>query len=153
MNITTTIPEMSKIERVEFVDATKQYGHPDEPTCLRVVFKLIPGPNLQWSELFEQKLKQINEKKNNSNSEFYSEKNENPSVWKFSQTGDDEELIEVYCHSAGEIESLHETLKNTVRRTNDEYPKFIAESEADREKELAEKNEIERLKKTLKSEI
>jgi hypothetical protein len=153
MSVATTIPDMSKIERVEFVDATKQYGHPDEPTRLQVVFKLIPGPNLQWSELFEQKLKQLNEKKNNSDSEFDSEENKDASVCKFSQTGDDEELVEVYCHSVGEIESLHETLKNTVRRTNDEYPKFIAESEADREKELTEKNEIERLKKTLKSEI
>jgi hypothetical protein len=144
---------MSKIERVKFVDATKQYGPPNEPTRLYVEFKLIPGPDLQWSELFERKLKQYNRTKNDPDWETGLEEAEDLSVWKFSQTGNDEELVKVYCHSVGEITPLHEALKGIVRLTNEEYPKFVERLEADHAKETTENNEIQRLKRTLKSEI
>jgi hypothetical protein len=143
-----------KIERVKFVDATKQHGPPGEPSRFCVEFELIPNPDLQWSELFEGKLKQYNRTRG-SDLEFESEqmKETDKSVWQFSQAGSDEQFVRVYCHSVGEIESLYETLKEIVRQTNGEYPQFVEKLKNEDAQVLAEKNEIQRLKNTLNSEL
>ena len=133
-----------KVEEVQLNSADKEIGAPNEPDRLRLEFKLVPNPEMAWMDLFEEKLKKINER---------SSAEEDGTVGKFSITGGDEELVEVYCHSVGEIEPLHGNLKNVVRRTNDEYPKFVRERETAKAKELAENEEIERLKKTLISKV
>src|ERR1035437_7132611 len=153
---------MGKVERVEFIDATKQFGPPNEPARLWVKFNLTPVPDGPWVELFKQKLLKYNLDTKNSlekGEEFSaSGENDDSSTWKFSLEKENSALthaviVEAHCHSTSEIELLHETLKDIVRRTNGAYPNFAEKLSPADAKELAEKKEIEKLKKNLKSDL
>ena len=129
---------MKKVKQVEFAWAENRSGAPDEPQYFAVGFQLKPKPSNPWLALFDLELQRFNENKKSNPEE--------PECFHSGESKDDKDYVYAECNSVEEIGPLHDTLKQLVRQTNEKL-------EAAEAKALADKKEIERLIKTLKSDI
>jgi hypothetical protein len=154
---------MNKVERVELESAPQEIGGFEGRSYFHATFKLTPSGDGIWSEIFRYNLEQFNQRKKKvfdeeAQESGVSEETDVESVWKFEKDEANSalrglELICANCYSIEEIESLHEALKNIVRKTNDEYPKMRERLKAADAKLLEDQKRIQHLKKTLKTEV
>lgn len=152
---------MIKVQRVELESAPKELGEDGRP-YLDAAFKLLPAADGIWSDIFRYNLYRFNElkkaerAKQNEDQGFVEpldepiiqiEINEGKSALAGSI------VVSANCHSADQIETLHESLKQLVRETNADYPKAVERIRAADARDLEQQKKIEALKKTLKAEI